>query len=51
MLDEQWASQTTPVPGDRKGKGKEVVIFLDVEELDGPLSPKASSLGKKSVAG
>ena len=47
MQGELRESQTTSVPGG-KGKGKErkVVVFSDVEELDGPLSPKASSSGK-----
>ena len=43
MLVELRESQSTPVQ-DRKGKGKgkerEVIDFLDVEELDGPPSTK-----------
>ena len=48
MHGELRDSQTTPAPGGGKGKGKEreVVKFSDVEELDGPPSPKASLLGK-----
>ena len=44
MLDEQRVSQETPVPVDRKGKGKEreVETFLDIKELDGPPSSKGS---------
>ena len=42
-------SQTTPVQ-DLKGKGKEreVIIDSDIEELDGPPSPKPSSPGSKA---
>ena len=43
MLGELRESQSTPVPEGKKdkGKGKEKeVIFLDIEELDGPLSTK-----------
>ena len=47
MQGELRESQTTPVPGGKgKAKEREVVVFSDVEELDGPLSPKASSSGK-----
>ena len=44
MQGELRESQTTPVPEGRgKGKGKErEVVFLDVEELDGPPSTKNS---------
>ena len=45
MLGEFRESQSTPVQEKRdKGKGKEreVVDFLDVEELDGPPSTKSS---------
>ena len=44
MLGEWRESQSTPVQGKKdKGKGKEreVVDFLDVEELDGPPSTKS----------
>ena len=43
MQDELRETQTTPVSS-RKGKGKkrEVVVFLDVGELDGPPSTKSS---------
>ena len=43
MQGELRESQTTPVPGREdkgKGKEKEVVEFLDVEELGGPPSTK-----------
>ena len=52
MLGELRDTQTTPVPGGRsdKGKAREVVTFSDVEELDGPPSPKASSSGKGVAA-
>ena len=47
MLGELRDNQTNPVPRDKgKGKEREVVESLDVEELDGPPSPKVSSLGK-----
>ena len=47
MHGELRETQTTPVPGGKgKGKEREVVVFSDVEELDGLPSPKASSLGK-----
>ena len=47
MHGELRESQTTPVPGGKgKGKEREMVVFSDVEEWDGPLSPKVSSLGK-----
>ena len=50
MHGERRESQTTPVPGGKgKGKEREVVTFLDVEELDGPLSPKVSSSEKASA--
>ena len=43
MQGELRESQVTPVPsGKGKGKEREVVVFLDVEELDGPLSTKSS---------
>ena len=43
MQGEPRETQTTPVPsGKGKGKEREVVIFSDVEELDGPPSPKGS---------
>ena len=45
MQGELWDSQTTLDPEGRKdkGKGKErEVVFLDVEELDGPPSTKSS---------
>ena len=39
MQGELRETQTTPVPnGKGKGKEREVVVFSDVEELDGPLS-------------
>ena len=48
MHGELQDTQTTPVPGGKgKGKEREVVVFSDVEELDGLLSPKVSSLGQK----
>ena len=41
MLGELRESQSTPVQERKdKGKGKEVVDFLDIEELDGPPSTK-----------
>ena len=47
MHGELRESQTTPVPGgEGKGKEREVVVFLDVEELDGLPSPKVSLSGK-----
>ena len=50
MHGELSESQTTPVPGGKgKGKEREVVVFSDVEELDGPLSPKVSLSGKVSA--
>ena len=44
MLGELWESQSTPIQERKdKGKGKErEVVFLDVEELDGPPSTKSS---------
>ena len=49
MLDEQRASQQTPVPVGKKGKGKEreVETFSDVEELDGPPSSKGLKSGSR----
>ena len=42
MQGELWESQTTLVPsGKGKGKEREVVVFSDMEELDGPLSTKS----------
>ena len=47
MHGELRETQSTPTPGGKgKGKEREVEVFSDVEELDGPLSPKASSSGK-----
>ena len=42
MLGELRESQSTPKPEGRKEKGKEreVVVFSDIEELDGPPSMK-----------
>ena len=43
MQGELRETQMTPVPsGKGKGKEREVVVFLDVEELDGPPSTKSS---------
>ena len=45
MQGELREAQTTPVPegrGKGKGKEREVITFLDVEELDGPPSTKSS---------
>ena len=43
MLGEWRESQSTPVQERKdKGKGREVVDFSDIEELDGPLSSKGS---------
>ena len=43
MLGELRESQSTPVQEKKdKGKEREVVDFLDVEELDGPPSTKSS---------
>ena len=43
MQGELQDSQVTPVPEDRKGKGKErEVVEVDIEELDGPPSSKDS---------
>ena len=50
MLDEQQISQATPVPGGGKGKGREVVVYSDIEELDGSPSPKSSSLSSSKGA-
>ena len=46
MLGEWRESQSTPVQKEKKDKGKEreVVNFLDIEELDGPPSTKSSEL-------
>ena len=42
MQGELRETQTTPVPnGKGTGKEREVVVFLDVEELDGPPSTKS----------
>ena len=42
MQDELWNSQTTPVPEGRdKGKGKERMVDVEIEELDGPPSTKS----------
>ena len=43
MQGELRDSQVTPVPEDRKGKGKErETIEVDIEELDGPPSSSGS---------
>ena len=48
MQGELRESQTTPVPnGKGKGKEREVVVFLDVEELDGLLSTKSLKSGPR----
>ena len=48
MHGELRETQTTPVPGGKgKGMKREVVVFSDVEELDGPPSPNTSSSRQK----
>ena len=48
MQGELRETQTTLVPnGKGKGKEKEAVVFLDVEELDGPPSTKSSKSGPR----
>ena len=50
MHGELRDTQITPVPeGKGKGKEREVVVFLDVEELNGPPSPKVSLSGRVSA--
>ena len=48
MQGELRETQTTLVPGDKgKGKEREVVVFSDVEELDGLPSTKSLKSGPR----
>ena len=48
MQGELRETQVTPVPsGKGKGKEREVVVFSDVEELDGPPSSKGLKSGPR----
>ena len=46
LMDELHNTQTTPIARTLgKGKGKEVTVDSDIEELDGPSSSKPSESG------